>query len=190
MDIILVRHGETEDNVSKKFSTKDIHLTDRGKEQIKKTRELVETLSFEKVYVSPLKRTMETMKILGLDGHVEDRIQEVDFGLFEGKDYETVIREFPDEIKKWNEDYINYPAPEGESIKQAYERVTSFLEELVKRDKDALLVCHDGVIKIALSWVFDNDEHFFRFKSENGSINIITLDEGGFKYIKKVNHTI
>lgn len=190
MDIILIRHGETEDNVLKNFSTKDTPLTDRGREQIKKVRPLVETLSFDKVYVSPLKRVMETMEILGLEGDVEKRIQEVDFGLFEGKTYETMKKEFPEEIKMWDEDYINYPTPKGESIKLAYERVTSFLGEIIKKDEDVLLVCHDGVIRIALSWIFDNVEYFFKFRSENGSVNIITVNEDGFKYINKMNYTV
>lgn len=190
MDIILIRHGETEDNVLKNFSTKDTPLTDRGREQIKKVRPLVETLSFDKVYVSPLKRAMETMEILGLEGDVEKRIQEVGFGLFEGKTYETMKKEFPEEIKMWDEDYINYPTPKGESIKLAYERVTSFLGEIIKKDEDVLLVCHDGVIRIALSWIFDNVEYFFKFRSENGSVNIITVNEDGFKYINKMNYTV
>ena len=53
MDIILIRHGQTEDNVDRIFSTKDTRLTDKGKEQIRKTKTIVDTLSFDKVYVSP-----------------------------------------------------------------------------------------------------------------------------------------
>jgi broad specificity phosphatase PhoE len=189
VDIILVRHGETEENVLKNFSGKGTHLTDKGKEQIKKIRPFVEKLSFNKVYVSPLPRAIETMEILGLDGEKEERIKEVDFGLFEGKTYEKIKEEFPEEVKMWDEDYINCVTPKGESIKLAYERVTSFLEEIVKKGEDVLLVCHDGVIRIALSWVFDNMEYFFKFNLGNGSVNIITVNEDGFKYIKKTNYT-
>ena len=72
----------------------------------------------------------------------------------------------------------------------AYERVTSFLEEISKKGQDTVLVCHDGVVKIALSWVFDNLDYFFKFKIDNGSVNIISIDESGFKYIKKTNYTV
>lgn len=189
MDIILIRHGQTEDNKQRIFSRKDIPLSDKGQEQIKKLRPFVETLTFHKVYVSPLNRTIETMELLGLDGEREERIQEIDFGLFEGRDYETIQKEFPKEAKMWDDDYINYVTPKGESIKIAYERVTSFLDEISKKNEDVLLVCHEGVIRIALSWVFDNSEYFFKFKAENGSVNIINFQEG-FKYIKKSNNTI
>ena len=47
MDIIMVRHGETEENVLKNFSAKDTHLTEKGKKQIEKIRPFIETLSFD-----------------------------------------------------------------------------------------------------------------------------------------------
>ncbi len=190
MDIILIRHGQTENNVNRIFSTKNTRLTEKGREQIKKTKTYVDTLSFDKVYVSPLCRAIETMKILGLEGKKEERIKEVDFGLFEGNTYEAIKEKYPDEVEQWNEDYINYVTPKGESIKLAYERVTSFLEEISQKDEDVVLVCHDGVTRIALSWVFDNVNCFFKFKVENGSVNIISIDEYGFKYIKKTNYTV
>ena len=190
MDIILIRHGQTENNVNRIFSTKNTRLTEKGREQIKKTKTYVDTLSFDKVYVSPLCRAIETMKILGLEGKKEERIKEVDFGLFEGNTYESIKEKYPDEVEQWNEDYINYVTPKGESIKLAYERVTSFLEEISQKDEDVVLVCHDGVTRIALSWVFDNVNCFFKFKVENGSVNIISIDEYGFKYIKKTNYTV
>ncbi|WP_236911548.1 histidine phosphatase family protein [Clostridium sp. Cult1] len=190
MDIILIRHGQTEDNVDRIFSTKDTRLTDKGKEQIRKTKTFVDTLAYDKVYVSPLYRAIQTMEILGLDGEVEERIKEVDFGLFEGNTYEEIKDKFPKEAKIWDEDYINYVTPKGESIKMAYERVTSFLEEISKKEENVVLVCHDGVTRIALSWVFDNLDYFFKFKIENGSVNIISIDEYGFKYIEKANYTV
>lgn len=190
MDIILIRHGETEENVLRTFSTKYTQLTEEGKKQIKKIRPFIETLSFDKVYVSPLKRTIETMEILDVEGEIEKRIQEIDFGNFEGMTYKELEEQFPEEVKLWNEDYLNYITPEGESVKLAYERVTTFLEELVQKDEDVLLVCHAGVIRLTLSWVFDNLDYFFKFKVDNGSVNVVSIDEESFKYIKKMNYTL
>jgi len=190
MDIILIRHGETYDNVNMHISSKEVKLTDRGRRQIEKAKAILDKLSFDRVYVSPLARAIETMEILGLEGDKEERIREVDFGLFEGKTYDQLQAEFAEELKMWFDDVINYVVPEGESIKMAYDRVVSFLEELVDKKENTLLICHDGVIKIALSWVFDNPEFFFKFKIDNGSISIISIDEMGFKYIKKANYTV
>jgi len=190
VDIILIRHGQTEDNVGRIFSTKDTSLTAEGREQIRRTKTILDTLSFDRVYVSPLLRAIQTMEILGSKGQVEERIREVDFGLFEGNTLKEIENKYPRQLKEWNEDLLNYITPQGESIKMAYERVTSFLEEIRQQEGDTVLICHDGVIKIALSWVFDNLDYFFKFKVDNGSISIISIDEYGFKFIKKVNYTV
>lgn len=190
MDIILIRHGETDENVLRTFSTKTAQLTEEGREQIKRIKPFVATLDFQKVYISPLDRTRDSAKILGVEGEINERIQEIDFGDFEGKTYEELKKLYPEKIETWDQDYINYVTPKGESIKLAYDRVTAFLEELVEKGEDALLVCHAGVIRIALAWVFDNLDYFFKFQIENGSANIISIDEKGFKYIKKANYTL
>ncbi|NMA86607.1 MAG: histidine phosphatase family protein [Tissierellia bacterium] len=190
MDIILIRHGETDENVLRTFSTKSAQLTEEGGKQIERIRPFVESQNYDKVYISPLDRTRDSARILGVEGEIEKRIQEVDFGDFEGKTYKELKELYPEEIEIWDKDYIKYITPNGESIELAYARVTSFLEELVEKGEDALLVCHAGVIKIALSWVFDDLDYFFKFSIENGSANIISIDEEGFKYIKKMNYTL
>ena len=99
MDIILIRHGETEANIKKVFSTLDVKLSDRGKEQILKSKEYIQSLNFDKVYVSPLDRAVETMKLLDLNGQIEDSIKEISFGILEGKSYVEVNGEYPDKLK-------------------------------------------------------------------------------------------
>lgn len=189
MDIILIRHGESDANIKKIFGGPNVKLSDRGKEQILKSKEYVQALNFDKVYVSPLDRAVDTMKLLGLDGQIENRIREISFGVLEGKSYIDVDGEYPEETKKWAEDPIYYAVPKGETIIDAYKRVEEFLDELIKKDENAVLICHEGIIKIALSFVFDNPEHFFRFKAENVSISSITISEG-HKYISKMNHIL
>ncbi len=183
----MIRHGESEDNIQKIFSRDDTSLTPKGIEQIKGTKELLEKFNYSKVYYSPLKRTVESLYHLGLEGIMEPRIREINFGIFTGKTFEEITELYPDESKSWVDDSQNYVISEGESLLNVYNRVEEFLEEASKKDENILLVCHDCVIRLALSWIFDNPDYFFRFKIDNGSINIISVDEG-YKYIKKLNY--
>ncbi|WP_077369339.1 histidine phosphatase family protein [Anaerosalibacter sp. Marseille-P3206] len=183
MDVIFVRHGETLENKGRIYGSPDTSLSEKGKEQILNTKKIVESISFEKVYISPLKRTIETSKLLGLDGILEPRVKEINFGIFEGKTYEEIKREYPEETYAWTDDYINYRIPKGESLMDLYNRTSNFLEEVVGEDKDTIVVTHEGVIKCALCWVFDDIEYFYRFKVRNGSITTITINDG-YKYIK------
>lgn len=184
MDIIMIRHGESEDNIKKIFSRDDTSLTPKGIEQIKGTKELLKNFNYSKVYYSPLRRTVESLYYLGLEGIMEPRIKEINFGIFTGKTFEEISRDYPDESKSWVDDSKNYKIPEGESLLDVYNRLEEFLEEVSKKDENVLLICHDCIIRLALCWIFDNPDYFFKFKIDNGSINIISVDEG-FKYIKK-----
>ncbi len=182
----MIRHGESEDNIAEVLSRTTTPLTDNGIDQIKKTKEILKDYQFQKVYYSPLKRTDQTRHHLGLEGIEEERIGEINFGIFEGLGYKEFTSKFPEESKLWVDDPFTYEIPNGESIHMVYERVKSFLDQVVEHNEDILLVTHEGIIKVICSWVFDDPSYFFKFKAENGSITIISVDNG-YKYIKKLN---
>lgn len=168
MDIIFIRHGETEENIKKVYSRKEVSLSAKGKEEILKLKSNIRSLHFEKVYVSPLKRTKQTLELLGLKGIEDRRIQEYDFGIFAGKSYEDILKSYPEETNLWTTDHINYEIPKGESFKSFYFRVSDFLEEICKKEnQNILVVTHEGVIRAALCWVFDNIEYFYKFNIGN-----------------------
>lgn len=186
MDIILIRHGESEDNIKKVFSRAETKLTEKGIEQIKNTKKRLEEYKFSKVFYSPLARTIETHKYLELDGVEESRIQELNFGIFTGMTFSEYSTKYPVESQAWIDDVFNYDIPKGESLVSVYNRLSIFLEELVKNNEDVVLVTHDGIVKLACCWVFNNPNYFFKFKADNGSITVITINEGD-KYISKLN---
>lgn len=189
MDIIMIRHGESEDNLKKIYSRNHTKLTSKGVEQIKFIKKVLEEYSYEKVYCSPLTRTIETMEVLGLSGMIEPGIREIDFGIFTGKTYSQIQEACPKETDDWVQNPYTYAIPEGESLAQVNRRLIEFLDKIVKQGEDTLLITHDSIIKLALCWVLDNKEYFYKFKVDNGSLNIITIHEG-FKYINKLNHSL
>ena len=187
MDIIMIRHGESEDNISKVYSREDTGLTNKGKKEILGAKLLLEDIGYKNAYYSPFKRAFQSYEILELKASPEDRIKEIDFGIFTGKTFGEISEIYPEESKAWISDVINYRVPQGESVRDVYMRVEGFLEELVDKGEDALLICHDCVIRLALCWVFDNPDYFFKFKIDNGSINIISIDDD-YKFIKRTNY--
>lgn len=187
MDIIMIRHGETEDNLKKIYSRDNTKLTDKGRAQILAAKSLLDEFNYENIYYSPLTRTVESIKILGLDGIIEENIREIDFGTFTGKTFKEVSESYPIQVKKWVDDPINFRFPNGESTLDVYNRIEIFLKELICKDKSSLLVCHDCVIRLAFCWILDSLDYFFKFKVDNGSINVISI-ENNYKYIKKINY--
>lgn len=186
MDIILVRHGESEANIAKTFGGPKVKLSELGIEQALKSKDFIQGLKFDRVYSSPFVRAVETMNHLGLEGEIMEDIRELGFGILEDKSYDMLNESHPVEAKKWAEDPIYYAVPGGETIIDGYKRVEKLLNDLIEKDEDVLLVCHEGVIKMALSFVFDNPEYFFKFQADNLSVNTITIEDG-HKFISKLN---
>lgn len=186
MDIILVRHGESEANIAKVFGGPKVKLSPLGVDQALKSKEYVQGLKFDKVYSSPFLRAVDTMKTLGLEGEIVEDLREIDFGVLENKSYKMINGEYPEEAGKWAEDPFHFAVPGGETILEAYKRIEKLLNSFIEEDEDVLIVCHDGVIKMALSFVFDKPEYFFKFKADNLSVNIITINDGD-KFISKLN---
>lgn len=185
----MIRHGESEDNVLKVFGRYESPLSKNGVSQIKDTKELLKDFNYSKVYYSPFKRTVETLNVLGLDGQVDERIGEYDFGIFAGLDHKTIEKKYPIKYKEWNENPTEYVIEDGESLQIVYKRVKEFLEEIVKNGESVVLVTHAGVIRLAFCWMFDNIDYFFKFKVDNGSINVISVDETNFKFVERSNYT-
>lgn len=185
MDIVLIRHGQTEANLNKYFGTKETPLTKLGLDQAKKSRG-ARDLKIKKVLVSPYKRALDTMECLGLKGEVEEDLREINLGILEGKTYEEFQASNPKEAKLWTDDPINYRIPGGENMVDFYERVNRLIDRLIEEDEDCILVCHEGVIRIALAGIFGSPDLFFKFKSNNLGFTKITVEDK-YKYINYVN---
>ena len=146
--IYVVRHGQTQGNINRlMYGREDIDLTETGKEQARKTRELLKGVKFDLVFCSPLIRTKHTMEIINeknVQVNYDDRILERDCGEFQGLTFEQMDRE-----SYWNY-HQNLQYERAENIQALFARVYAFLEEIKQKnsDKTILIVTHDGIAKV------------------------------------------
>ncbi|KEI77838.1 alpha-ribazole phosphatase [Clostridium botulinum A2 117] len=191
MNVYLVRHGETEQNKRKNFYGKlDVGLNEKGEKQSYKVGELLKDVKFNKIYISDRKRTRETAeRILERNRFYEkekniiykdERINEIDFGIFEGKSYEEIGSLYPKEQEKWEKDWKNFAPPKGESAVVFYNRVENFMKHIQKEeDGNYLIVTHGGVIRMIYSYILQNNMDFYwNFASRNGDITLIKYEYG------------
>ncbi|HZK58104.1 MAG TPA: histidine phosphatase family protein, partial [Clostridia bacterium] len=108
MDIIMIRHGKTEDNTTRTFSRDDTVLSKQGREQVERTKELLKSYRFKNVYYSPLARAEETLDILELQGISDSRIKEMNFGIFTGHTYNQLLGKYLKEIRLWTDNTNTY----------------------------------------------------------------------------------
>ena len=89
MKLYVTRHGQTDWNLLQKIQGKaDIALNDTGRKQARITRDQLQDVPFDILFVSPLKRAYETAVIINEPHRVpivkDERIIERDFGILEG----------------------------------------------------------------------------------------------------------
>lgn len=191
MKIYIVRHGETEENVKKTYyGSIDCDLTEKGRGQAEALGNKLKDIEFTKVFCSEKKRAKETLKNIykGNNIIIDPRINERDFGVFEGKTFSELQIEFKEEYDKWTLDWKDYCPENGESFRMVYLRVRSFMEDIKEEESDNILICtHGGIIRAIYSYILDeNLDTYWRFASNNADVSVISLEHGYF-YINSIS---
>ena len=164
MKVVLLRHGECLGNVDESAYTRipdhALALTAHGEAQATAAgpgiKELVGDARLG-VYVSPYRRTLHTLALLGLHPVwtvQEPRLREQDWGNLQDADGQRRHREERDLFG-----HFFYRLPNGESGADVDDRIAAFLTELrlAPPDADALLVVTHGLAmrllaRRALGW--------------------------------------
>ena len=108
LKLYIVRHGETEWNVIKRFQGQlNTPLTEKGMEKLRKTGKKLENVLFDEVYTSELGRTVASAEIIlnenrGYKNKKRElqklaELNEVYFGVWQGLTYEEVFLKYPEE---------------------------------------------------------------------------------------------
>ncbi len=147
-EIYLLRHGETQFNLEKKYIGQiNLPLTKNGVNQAKNLKEFFKTKEINTIYCSPLKRAKQTAKIVFPNKKIIfcEKLKEMNTGDFSGKTHDQIKTQLPKhfiQTKKLSK------YPNGESIIQLKQRVESFIKNL-KGNKIAI-IAHEGTNKMIL----------------------------------------
>lgn len=98
------------------------------------------------VWSSPLRRCRELAEQLHPAPIFDRRLAEMDFGVWEGRPWDSIPRA---ELDAWAADLADYAPPGGESPRQLQHRALDFIGELAV--PEAVLVTHAGVIRLLLA---------------------------------------
>ena len=165
--IILVRHGESDDNAAGVVSGQsDVSLTPKGREQARLAAKQLAHLPVHAAYVSELRRTRETLGeilqelgIAAIPVTSHGALNERHFGSMTGMAKHDLLHELGQEtydaiVMGWD-----MPAPEGESLKMVHDRVVPYFKSFIYQDalagKNVLVASHRQVLR-ALLKLLDN----------------------------------
>lgn len=143
MEVVLVRHGETEWSRDGRHTGRtDMPLTERGEEQARAVGEALRGRSFALVVSSPLQRALETARLAGFSPEVREDLAEWDYGEYEGRTTPEIRQQVPD----WT--IWGYGAPGGETAGQVGARADRVVAELREVDGDALVFAHGHLLRV------------------------------------------
>ncbi|MDY6794872.1 MAG: histidine phosphatase family protein [Actinomycetota bacterium] len=191
MELVLVRHGETEYNRADMFRGRaDLELNHSGIIQARAAAEYLSGLDFEAFYASPLLRSMHTAgeiadphggEVIPLDYFID-----VDYGQWSGKKLGEVKARWPDEFALWADRPEEVIFPGGESLRGVRERLEEGLAFLAGRHGGRVLVVgHKVINRLTLCIVLGlPTAGIWRVEQSNGAISIINKGERGWMLVR------
>lgn len=178
--IDLLRHGEPEGGPKYRGSLDD-PLSHEGWQQMHAA--VQGHPPWSTIISSPLQRCAAFAETLGrqLDIPVirEYRLQEINFGRWEGKTAKEIMEEDHDLLTQFWHNPLDNPPPEGEPLSHFHQRVESAWLDIVEnhRDRSLLVVAHGGIIRMILCLVLHIPiQNISRIVVEYASLSRVRID--------------
>lgn len=198
LKLYIVRHGETEWNVIKRFQGQlNTPLTEKGMKKLVETGKKLKNILFDQVYTSELGRTVASAEIIlnENNGYKNNKLElqklaelnEVYFGVWQGLTYEEVFLKYPEEGNNYFYNVKNYKAEnvEAEKLEDALERFLKGINKILDSHESGniLVVTHGTVFEMFINYVennsiFDIDE---RTLMGNGDYKVFSYKDGKFQ---------
>ncbi|MPZ85639.1 MAG: bifunctional RNase H/acid phosphatase [Actinophytocola sp.] len=197
---LLVRHGQTELSVERRYSGHgEVPLTELGARQAKAVASRVAALTGvaadTPVISSPLGRARQTAAAVaeatGGSVEVHQGLVETDFGAWERLSFAEAAQRDPKLHARWLADPTVYP-PDGESFAEVHDRVRRVRDQLVTRfgDRTVIVVSHVTPIKSLLRMGLDaGPSLLYRLHLDLASLSVVEFYADGNASVRLVNDT-
>ena len=182
MILYCVRHGESTYNVEGRLQGQsDTRLSPLGLKHAEAIAATLGQIKIDAVYSSPLSRAMETAQPLAaalkLPIVADDRLKEIDIGIFQGSLAVELADRFPQEAARWRSQDPDFRIPEGESRRDLMLRAeAAFADIHASGHRQVAVVAHGGVLAAAFKALIGVPAERNPFMLYNGSISMLEWD--------------
>lgn len=132
--------------------------------------------SYQLVISSPLQRCARLASKIGKQNiEFDDQFLEYNFGNWELKKWDEIDKA---ESTSWMNDFVETPAPNGESLREMHVRVLDAWNHLLQRKEEKIaLVAHSGVQRLIHAHIFSTPlADIFRLQLDFGAVIRVTVD--------------
>ena len=183
--IYIARHGETTWNVEGRIQGRsDPDLSPEGYAQSRALLEQLKGRPISAIYTSTLKRSFLTAQPiashLGLPIRRQPELDEIAFGILEGKKILASEGEVKSEWERFKENPFTYRIPKAENYTDVMNRVRPFVEKILQNHKggEILIVGHRVVNQMLIGVLMDYpSEEMLKIQQSNGCFYLIQKND-------------
>lgn len=200
--LFIVRHTESEWNALGIWTgITDVHLSEKGFKEAAMLGQVFPDVHLSKAYASEQIRTLETLSgILDASQQFDVPIErsaainERDYGDYTGKNKWQVKEEIGEEAFQQLRRSWDYPVPNGETLKDVYERSLPFYKDVIvpqlREGKNILIAAHGNSIRALIHYIESvPDEKMGEVEMLFDTIVEYAVDESG-KMVSKKQYSI
>lgn len=110
------------------------------------------------VWTSMLQRSVDTAQLFEADDDYDvknwEMLNEINAGQFEGKTYDEIAKEYPEEYHKRTEDKLHYiyPGVGGEGYLQVIHRMRDMVREMERINDHVLIIGHRSICRVLMAY--------------------------------------
>jgi len=183
--IIIIRHGQTKWNEGEgeRFRGRaNLDLDEQGIRQAEATAARISQWQVNRIYSSPLKRSMSTAQILArpfnLQAQPLEGLIDIDFGTWQGLSPAEVARRDSELYSLWLHCPHLVTFSQGESLDQVRDRVAITFDRLLQQHQGQTIVVisHKVVCKVLICHLIGLDNsHFWQVEQDTCAINLVEV---------------
>lgn len=196
LQLVLVRHGESEGNRDGAFTGHSPSpLTARGRAQAERVADALAAPPPDAVYASDLRRAVDTAAPLaarlGLSVIAREGLRERDMGAWVGRTFKDIEANDPDDWRRLVDRDLDHRPPQGESHRECAARVGAALAEIVAAHPEGrvVVVSHGVAMHHMLRHLLRVDDPRTLFHVENCALQRLTVSAAGLVRIQALNDT-
>lgn len=191
--IYIVRHGQTKFNEEGIVQGRGVNasLNGRGRTQAEQFYEYYKDIGFQRILISTLKRTYESVEKFidaGIPYDEYEGLDEISWGLHEGAKASELRNEyFRHMVASWRAGETDFKIEGGESPKDVSERQLPVIEVIKELPEDLILICmHGRALRILMCNLLGLPlSEMDNFGHHNLGLYILEYNSTGFKVLKQ-----
>jgi alpha-ribazole phosphatase len=193
--IIIIRHGAIDNQYRGLYiGATDVPLSEKGLKESAAIGKYIADINCDHIFASPMLRVRQTFETALSPEKIKtvkykENLREINFGDWEGKTFDEIKKEYPDETNDWTKPANGFGFPNGSNLNDFHNGIDLFKKSMLDSSGSSIMAfTHGGVILALICNVLGLEkDKMLAFKADRGSITTFDLFENGYGVLTGIN---